>query len=651
VRPERNSPSSAREFQILVLILVVGLIHGLVYVVLLPPWQHYDEPNHFEYLWLAANLGRLPVPGDSDPQLGRSVLASMIENGFYDQSGGEPELGPAEQAIKIPGYSQLAEPPLYYLIASLPLRWMRLAAIEQQLMAARLVSLLFYLLTLWAAWGVARELTPMGHPLRWMLPLTIALLPGFTELMTAANSDVGAVLIFSLYTWGSVRLVRRGLSVLGLAWVCGTAGLTYFVKNTAMVAILLLPAVLLFSALRGGWRWLAWGALGLAGLAGMLLSFGWGEAAYWYRSTTQAGRVRVVDSKAAHGRYVFRLETQAAVTPSWLVPLFQPLPTQAGRAVSGQVVTLGFWVWATQPMTIASPGLGLPDQMFSEEVQVGTEPAFHAFRVQLPGGTGRMWVRLSYRFPANTIASVYYDGLVLAGGERPLGEPPNFTASDGSRGEWGGQPFDNLLRNGSAEIAGPNFNPLLDRLGARLLPDNTSPSLILTSVLDWPAAGFLYRVSAWRLFCTFWAWFGWGHVPLLVSQLYPLLLAATLAGLLAGLVAIVRRAKSMPWEILAVLGMALLLVWGASLTRSPAYLAISHLFIPVARHAYPAIIPTVLLLTAGWLEIMFWLDALWKRLARRPKDILPILLTLYVFLFLLLDVLSILSIARFYGKL
>jgi hypothetical protein len=331
--------------------------------------------------------------------------------------------------------------------------------------------------------------------------------------------------------------------------------------------------------------------------------------------------------------------------------------------LSGQVVTLGFWVWATQPLTIASPGLGLPGQMFSEEIQVSTEPAFHAFRVQLPGGASRMWVRLSYRLPANAVANVYYDGLVLASGERPLEAPPVFTASDGSRGEWGGQLFVNLLRNGSAEIAGPNFNPLVDSLGARLLPDNTRPSLVLTSILDWPAAGFLYKASAWRLFCTFWAWFGWGHVPLLVSQLYPLLLVVTLAGVLAGLVAMIRRAKSLPWDILAVLGMALLLVWGSSLTRSPAYLAISHLFLPVARHAYPAIIPTVLLLASGWLEIMLWLDQLWKRfacrrpatweklLARRPKVGLHSLSTLYVLLFLLLDVLSILSIARFYGKL
>ena len=33
----------------LVLLLLVGLVHGLIYVFLVPPWQHYDEFNHFQY--------------------------------------------------------------------------------------------------------------------------------------------------------------------------------------------------------------------------------------------------------------------------------------------------------------------------------------------------------------------------------------------------------------------------------------------------------------------------------------------------------------------------------------------------------------------------------------------------------------------------
>ncbi len=33
----------------LMVVLVIGLVPGMSNLVLLPPWQHYDEPIHFEY--------------------------------------------------------------------------------------------------------------------------------------------------------------------------------------------------------------------------------------------------------------------------------------------------------------------------------------------------------------------------------------------------------------------------------------------------------------------------------------------------------------------------------------------------------------------------------------------------------------------------
>ncbi|HEY80691.1 MAG TPA: hypothetical protein G4O05_06380, partial [Caldilineae bacterium] len=51
------------------LILLLALLNGLLYLFLVPPWQHYDEPGHFEYAWLIADRGRLPQAGDYDPAM------------------------------------------------------------------------------------------------------------------------------------------------------------------------------------------------------------------------------------------------------------------------------------------------------------------------------------------------------------------------------------------------------------------------------------------------------------------------------------------------------------------------------------------------------------------------------------------------------
>jgi hypothetical protein len=64
------------------IILIIALVQGLIFIFLMPPWQHYDEPNHFEYVWLLANRQMIPSPGDYDSNLSLAVLKSLANNDF-----------------------------------------------------------------------------------------------------------------------------------------------------------------------------------------------------------------------------------------------------------------------------------------------------------------------------------------------------------------------------------------------------------------------------------------------------------------------------------------------------------------------------------------------------------------------------------------
>ena len=66
------------ELRWLVLALVIALVHGLLYVLLVPPWSHYDEPAHFEYVALIARHSRLPRPDEVDVALRRELGLSLI---------------------------------------------------------------------------------------------------------------------------------------------------------------------------------------------------------------------------------------------------------------------------------------------------------------------------------------------------------------------------------------------------------------------------------------------------------------------------------------------------------------------------------------------------------------------------------------------
>ena len=166
-----NWSKLAQEHRVLGLILLLSLIVGLVYLFLLPPWQHYDEPGQFEYAWLIANTENFPEVGEYDQSMRRNVAASMVEHNFY-RSGYSPNLLSITKPIRI-GIPQVGSSPLYYLFASIPLRFIQSTDIAFQLYTARLFSLLLFLISVGAAYGVAVELTPPKHPLRWLLPISI----------------------------------------------------------------------------------------------------------------------------------------------------------------------------------------------------------------------------------------------------------------------------------------------------------------------------------------------------------------------------------------------------------------------------------------------------------------------------------------------
>ena len=200
-----------RERWLVAVALALGGLHGLLYVGLLPPWQHYEEPSHFEFAWIISQTLSLPAYPAGDAAKRREMAASMLAHGFYLDLGFQPDFQSTEPLWI--GINVSGGVPLYHVLAAGPLRLLAGATVETQLYAVRLLSLNLYLLTLWLAHKVLVEVLPEGHPLRWQVPLVMALMPGFTELMTAVSNDVAATASYSLYLWVTTRLVARGPSV------------------------------------------------------------------------------------------------------------------------------------------------------------------------------------------------------------------------------------------------------------------------------------------------------------------------------------------------------------------------------------------------------------------------------------------------------
>jgi hypothetical protein len=635
---------NSRDFRVLGILLLLGLVHGLAYVAIVPPWQHYDEPNHFEYIWLIVERGKLPEFGDYDQSMRRDVAESMIEHGFFEDLDYLPDLNTQDKPIWIGAFSQLANPPVYYLFAALPLKFLPLEDVTNQLYAARVISLIFYLATLFAAWGIASELTPTDHALRIFLPFSVALLPGFTDLMTSVNSDGAAVAFFSLFIWGSIRLIRSGFNLPNFLWTTAAMLLSIGTKETSFVALPLYFVVLLLAIFTGSRRWVAWSILVLGGVAGLVVVFTWGDAAFWARNTLQDAPTRIATSRAPLGNYALQIDYRDVDNPINRLQLHQLLDAEKAVELSGKTVTVGAWMWAERTVKVRSPMITVFDgaQVIYEEVEINEEPRYFAYTVELEGNTARAWLTLSpfLKKEKNPI-TVYYDGVLFIEGDYPTGETPQFANSRGSQGTWGGKSFENLLKNASAEIAWPQVRPWIDAIAAKYLPDHTRPSWIMAMITDWPGAGWYHQMTAFRLFRTFWGKFGWGHVPLLGRKPYRVIGVFTALGIIGAILASIRRRRTLNMGLLIFFFFTLLGVWGPSFVRGVNYIFL-HPYFPVARYTYPVVILTMLVLNVGYLELAGYGER-WLRMPSWGKYLL------FLIFFGVLAIWSILSIIRFYS--
>src|SRR6185369_4716004 len=98
-----------------VTLVVLALLHGLLYLAITPPWQHYDEPTHFEYARLIALWDRVPGLQEADRSTNREIADSIYRFRFEPPDARPNLLG--LEAANI-GFNEKVHPPLYYTVVA-----------------------------------------------------------------------------------------------------------------------------------------------------------------------------------------------------------------------------------------------------------------------------------------------------------------------------------------------------------------------------------------------------------------------------------------------------------------------------------------------------------------------------------------------------
>jgi hypothetical protein len=232
------------QYGVLLWLVPLALLHGLLYMWLVPPWQHYDEPGHFLY---AAQLAGNAPEGIRDARMGREVADSMERHAFFTPES-RPDL--INFNPQILGLDQQVHPPLYYALAALPLRATAHLGVDQQLYAARLLSVVLYTLTIVVAWRIAVAVVPDEPLPQIILPLILLLMPTFVDIMTAVNSDVLINFAGAVTLLGCVFLVRDGMTPGGLILTGLGIIVALLAKRTAVAVLAPVLLALIWSMYR-----------------------------------------------------------------------------------------------------------------------------------------------------------------------------------------------------------------------------------------------------------------------------------------------------------------------------------------------------------------------------------------------------------------
>jgi len=569
-----NAALSLLQKKQIFILLFLGLIVGLTYVFVVPPWMHYDEPGHFEYAWLIANRDEFPEVGDYDQYMRREVAASMMEHHFDEYTGVSTSITSITDPVNLL-IPQVGDPPLYYFLVSLPLRLVKHTDIAFQLYLSRMVSLLLFLVTVLISWQIARALSGPEHPMNWILPGFLIAIPGFVDLMTAVNNDALAILSFSLFIWASTLLLMRGFSFWRLVLLLFSVALCFFSKNTAWLAIPLSLPVLSFSIFRGKRQKFVWIGLAIILITAGLLAIDWGKTTPIHYSTAegQNNLVRVTDPKAPSGQYILRHTGKQ----------FHQTITQENQ-IAGKLVTFSAYIWADQETEIKFPVIGRLDAktivISEEKIQVTTEPTLHKAIIEMPAGNYIAWLTM---FGASD-TPVYWDEITLT------------TKSSSTILEPGENEYINVIKNSSIESGFPKLSDRVDWLLAKTGLHISASQIV--ELFDYNSSGWYLNTTAFMFFRTFWGYFGWGAVPLLGTYAYEGLKILTILCSLTTIFFIVKNFRSIPKTIFFLFAVILLLQLFMVFARG-AGSWYSRRYYPPSRYFYPVIIPVILFFSYG----------------------------------------------------
>jgi len=215
------------------LLLIAAFLNGLLWSILIPIWQYPDEQAHFSQVQNIAELGSVPSGLNTSQEIHLSELVmgtsrtgdgnnkftynstfnikySNERNGYYERALGDLPVNMRTNLVK---RESTQNPPLYYNLGAIMYKSVYKSDILTRVFAVRLLSVSFFVATVWVAFLFAKVILPKNEFFRIGLPTTVAFQPMFVFSSTGVLPDALTNLLFSIVILLAVLIYKKGLSV------------------------------------------------------------------------------------------------------------------------------------------------------------------------------------------------------------------------------------------------------------------------------------------------------------------------------------------------------------------------------------------------------------------------------------------------------
>jgi 4-amino-4-deoxy-L-arabinose transferase-like glycosyltransferase len=241
----------------LVALLAATLLVALAWALITPAFQAPDENSHFGYVQSLVDGPGLP--GDPGRPIFSTEQVLALNDSNADQAAAQPLVKMewssaaaarwrAREAALPPGARSdgggpnpaASNPPLYYLVEAAAYDAAGSGNLFDRLLAMRVVSLLWLLVTVTAVWLLAGELTGRDRILQLAAGSVAGLAPMMSFISASVTPDAALYALWSVVLWLGVRILKRGATPWSALALFVAAGAACCVKATSYA---LLPAV------------------------------------------------------------------------------------------------------------------------------------------------------------------------------------------------------------------------------------------------------------------------------------------------------------------------------------------------------------------------------------------------------------------------